>query len=320
MESAARGAMNQNPILPILDSAFGTELLQYMQEPEVVDILLNPDGRVWVDRLGAGLSDTGILLSAEAAERIIYLIASSCDQICNAERPIVSAKVPGTGHRFEGQLPPAVPSPTFAIRKHASALFTLESYVEAGIMSAHQRDYIVSAVHAKKNFLIVGGTGSGKTTLARSILAEIQYTGDRLAIVEDTPELQCESPNVIYLRSVPGSVDMTQQLRSALRMRPDRFIFGELRGAEAEALLDAWNTGHPGGITTAHANSALEGLARMEALLRKAGIADGKQLVAEAVDVVVCIQRDSGGRKVREVQEVSFNGSGYRTKQVAESV
>lgn len=316
--AASSNSGDSSRILALLASAFGPEAYRYLSDPMVVDILLNPDGKLWVDKLGEGMSFTGLFVAPEKASQIIYIVAAATKTTCNRERPILSAQLPGTGHRFEGQLPPAVPYPIFAIRKHTSKFIPLEHYVEQGIMSEEQKCFLVSSVHSKKNIIIGGSTGSGKTTLGRSILTEICKTGDRLIIIEDTPELECEAENVSYLRSVRDKVSMRDQLRSTLRQRPDRIIFGELRGAEAEDLLDAWGTGHPGGLTTIHCNSAKEGLSRLEALLRKAGIQDGKQIIGEAVDIIVHLERapTAAGRRISDMLEVRWDGLNYQTEVV----
>ena len=207
-----------------------------------------------------GDEDTGITVDAADAERVIYIVATSVHVTCNRENPILSAELPGTGSRFQGMLPPVTqPGPAFTIRKKASKIFTLSEYVSSGTMTIPQSEFIKRSVREKKNILIAGGTGSGKTTLVNAILCEVASTEDRVVILEDTQELQCAARDAVFLRSIPNLVSMTELLKSTMRLRPDRIVVGEVRGAEALDLLRAWNTGHPGGCCTVHADSAKKG-------------------------------------------------------------
>ena len=153
-------------------------------------------------------------------------------------------------------LPPVAEAPCFAIRKPARVLFRLIDYAEAGIMTPLQGKALAEAVAERKNVVVVGGTSSGKTTLVNALLAEVADGGDRVILIEDTRELRCAAMDSVNLRARPGIASLAYLVRSTLRLRPDRIIVGEVRGAEALDMLKAWNTGHPGGITTLHANSA----------------------------------------------------------------
>lgn len=287
----------------MLSSALGPQIAQLLEEPKIVEVMLNPDGCLWVDRLGEGRCNTGIKVVPSNAERVIYLVASSTGAICSADAPVLSAEFPGTGNRFQGLLPPVVTAPTFTIRKKALMVFTLENYVENGIMTEEQRVSIVQAVHSRKNILIVGGTGSGKTTLANAVLHEIAGTNDRIVILEDTLELQCTAPDTVFLRS-REHVSMNELLKATMRLRPDRIVVGEVRGPEALTLLKAWNTGHPGGCATVHANSARGGLTRLEQLIQEAIPNPQKELIAEAVHLVVYMERYQNGRRIKEILSV----------------
>ena len=241
----------------MLRTALGPAIATFLEDPSIVEVMLNPDGRLWIDRLSGGLEDTGRTLSAADGERIVRLVAHHVGAEVHPGSPRVSAELPETGERFEGLLPPVVTAPAFAIRKPAVAVFTLEDYVAAGTMTAGQAILLREAVAARKNILVAGGTGTGKTTLTNALLAEIAGTSDRVVLIEDTRELQWRAPNLVAMRTKDGVASLSDLVRSSLRLRPDRIPIGEVRGAEALDLLKAWGTGHPGGIGTIHAGTAL---------------------------------------------------------------
>jgi len=291
-------------LLQMLTTAMGAHITTLLEDPSVVELMLNPDGHLWVDRLGTGRSDTGYTIDPADAQRVIELVASSTGSVCSADQPMVSAELPGSGNRFQGMLPPVTSTPVFTIRKKALMVFTLEDYIKDGIISPSQKEKIMEAVQQKQNILIVGGTGSGKTTLANAVLNEVSKTLDRCIIIEDTLELQCTAPDTVFLRS-RDHVSMNDLLRATMRLRPDRIIVGEVRGPEALTLLKAWNTGHPGGVATVHANSAKGGLTRLEQLIQEAIPTPQKALIAEAVNIVIFIERYRHSRRVREIVEVT---------------
>jgi type IV secretion system protein TrbB len=289
-----------------LKSELGSSIMAALSDPSVIEIMLNSDGTLWVEKLGEGMACVGEM-SAPNAEALLGTIASSLQTVITREQPILEGELPIDGSRFEGLLPPVVAHPTFTIRKKASAVFTLENYVKKGILSSIQQNTILSAIDAHKNILIVGGTGSGKTTLANAVIDGIatRCPDDRLVIIEDTAELQCNALNTVILRS-SDKISMNQLLRATMRLRPDRILVGEVRGQEALALLKAWNTGHPGGLATVHANNAAAGLVRLEQLIQESSItASMKPLVAEAVDIIVVIEKYNGSRRIKEIAEVT---------------
>ena len=301
-------------IFAMLKTALGPRVGELLTDDSVVELMLNADGKLWSDHLSEGRKFTGHLIGNENAARIIKLVASAIDAECNERNPIISAELPGTGSRFQGMIPPIVPAPIFTIRKKAILVFTLEDYVCQGIMTAAQMMWIKEAVKSKKNVLVVGGTGSGKTTLVNAILSEIAKTGDRIVIIEDTLELQCTAPDTVFLRSKEGVATMNELLKATMRLRPDRIVVGEVRGPEALSLLKAWNTGHPGGAATVHANSARGGLTRMEQLIQEAVVTVPKELIAEAINIVVYIERHGFGRRIKEIVEVTgVEGNKYQT-------
>ena len=288
----------------MLRTALGSSIAAWLDDPAVIEVMLNPDGRLWLDRLGEGISDTGLSLTAADGERIVRLVAHHVGVEVHARSPRVSAELPEGGERFEGLLPPVVTAPAFAIRKPAVAVFTLDHYAAAGIMRPDAAIALRQGVEARANILVAGGTGSGKTTLVNALLAEVAKTTDRIVLIEDTRELQCSAPNLVAMRTKDGVVSLSDLVRSSLRLRPDRIPIGEVRGAEALDLLKAWGTGHPGGIGTIHAGTALGALRRMEQLIQEAVVTVPRALLAETIDIIAVLVRDGHGRRLAELARV----------------
>lgn len=301
-EAVSRGAR-------MLRTALGPSIAAWLADPAIVEVMLNPDGKLWVDRLGEGLADTGERLSPADGERIIRLVAHHVGVDAHERSPRVSAELPETGERFEGLIPPVVAAPAFAIRKPAVAIFTLEDYTKAGIMSRLQAAVLGKAVAERCNILVAGGTSTGKTTLTNALLAEVAKTSDRVVLIEDTRELQCASPNLVALRTKDGVATLSDLVRSSLRLRPDRIPIGEVRGAEALDLLKAWGTGHPGGIGTIHAGSALGALRRMEQLIQEAVVTVPRALIGETIDMVAVLAGRGSERRLAELARVDGLGS-----------
>jgi P-type conjugative transfer ATPase TrbB len=319
----------------------GDQVLHLLDDNLTEDILLNPDGSLWVKRMGHGFSRIGEMPAAQAASAL-GTIAAWRGTVLNHERPILETELPIDGSRFEGIVSPVVRRPVFAIRLRPRKIFSLDDYESDGILTAgtdplnqlrrHDNflervrglkhgDVIRAAVRARKNILVVGSTGSGKTTLVNAILDSLARLTphDRVISIEDTTELQCPVKNYLDLRAV-GGVTMLDCLRACMRLKPTRIVVGEVRGAEAHTLLKAWNTGHPGGAATVHANDALSGLIRLESLVAEATNAPQQALIAEAVDLVVFVDEESGvkaGRKVREVLLVTgYSNGNYQVERV----
>jgi len=279
----------------MLRTALGPAITGFLEDPAIVEVMLNPNGRLWIDRLAGGLEDTGHCLSAADGERIVRLVAHHIGAEVHAGAPRVSAELPETGERFEGLLPPVVAAPAFAIRKPAVAVFTLDDYVATKIMTPTQAVALRAAVAGRRNILVAGGTSTGKTTLTNALLAEVAKTNDRVVLIEDTRELQCAAPNLVALRTKDGVATLSELVRSSLRLRPDRIPIGEVRGPEALDLLKAWGTGHPGGIGTIHAGTALGALRRLEQLVQEAVITVPRAMIAETINVIAVL----AGRGVR---------------------
>lgn len=288
----------------MLRTALGPAIARFLEDPAIVEVMLNPDGQLWIDRLSEGLARTGDALSAEDGERIVRLVAHHVGTEVHASTPRVSAELPITGERFEGLLPPVVTAPTFAIRKPAIAVFSLDDYVAADIMTSDQAAALRSAVAARQNILVAGGTSTGKTTLTNALLAEVAKSADRVVLIEDTRELQCAALNLVALRTKDGVATLSDLVRSSLRLRPDRIPIGEVRGSEALDLLKAWGTGHPGGIGTIHAGTSLGALRRLEQLIQEVVVTVPRALIAETIDCVAVLSGRGSDRRLAELSSV----------------
>ena len=302
LSSARRRAM--------LRTAMGPEIASALADSRTQEIMVNPDGALRLDRLGEGRIDTGVRIPPAQVERIIRLVASHARAEIHGDRPVISAELPPhaegrAGERFEGVLPPVSEAPCFSIRKPAERLHLLEDYVAEGIMPAEAARLLRTAVTDRLNILVAGGTSSGKTTLANALLAEMASVDARVILIEDTRELQCPLPDTVALRTRAGAASMTDLVRSTMRLRPDRIVVGEVRGPEALDMLKAWNTGHPGGIATVHANSARAALTRIEQLVQEAVVTVPRQLIAEAIDIIVFIAGRGAGRRVAAVARIT---------------
>ncbi|WP_133140661.1 P-type conjugative transfer ATPase TrbB [Legionella genomosp. 1] len=293
----------------------GGMIEQALSDPKTVEIMLNADGRLWQERLGETMRCIGTITEARA-ESIIKTIAGFHGKEITRFNPILEGELPLDGSRFAGQLPPVVTKPTFAIRKKAISVFTLDDYVQSEIMTEAQCEVIKNAVVAHKNILVIGGTGSGKTTLVNAIINEMvrHSPAERVFIIEDTGEIQCSAENCVQYHTTLD-VNTTQLLKTTLRMRPDRILVGEVRGSEALDLLDAWNTGHEGGAATLHANNCLAGLHRLKSLISRnpAAPAEIEPLIGDAVHCLVHIARTPSGRRVEEILSIKGYENGHYT-------
>ena len=293
----------------MLRTAMGPAIADALADPLVIEVMVNPDGALRLDRLGAGRSDTGVRLDPAHVERIVRLVASHTRTEVHGAAPIVSAELPPHGdalggERFEGLLPPVSSGPCFAIRKPAARIYTLADYVSDGIMTGSVAGTLALAVADRCNLLVAGGTSSGKTTLANALLAELAPRDERVILIEDTRELQCAAPDTVALRTRPGVVGMADLVRSTLRLRPDRVVVGEVRGGEALDMLKAWNTGHPGGIATVHANSARGALYRIEQLIQEAVVVVPRRMIADAIDLIIFIEGRGTARRIAGLEAV----------------
>ncbi len=297
----------------MLRTAMGPLIAAALEDPDVVEIMLNPDHTLWIDRLSSGRAPMGAELSEADGERIIRLVAAHVGAEVQRGQPLLTAELPETGERFEGILPPAAPGPAFALRKRAVGVIPLDRYIADGMMTNVQAAFLRDAVRERQNILIAGGTSTGKTTLANALLAEIAATGDRVLVLEDTIELQCTARDHVPLRTRAGVVSMTELVRATMRLRPDRVIVGEVRGGEALDLIKVWGTGHPGGVATIHAGSAPGALLRLEQLILEVAVNPPRALIAEAVNVVIHIAGRGRRRRIECIARVTgFDTTGYQ--------
>lgn len=289
----------------------GSEICAVFDDPKAVEIMLNDDGKVLVERHGSGITELTMLPTSKTLN-FLSLMADYRGTTVSRERPIVEGAMPDEFRRarFAGAIPPLMPQPTFSIRLPATSVYTLEDYRDSEILLPDQYNRIIEAVESRKNILVSGGTGSGKTTLLNAVsdyISRISGLDQRIIIIEDTKEIQCNAPNTVQMLTDPDTnIDMTRLLKLTMRYRPDRIFVGEVRDGAAMALLKAWNTGTPGGLATLHANSAPEALIRLDQLCQETGVPSQLPLIKMAVGVVIQITRDTTHPAGRRVSEILF--------------
>ena len=289
----------------------GDDIRKAMDDSTVIEIMLNPDGTVWIDKIGSGMEVLCIMSEVQALQ-MLGAVAHMLGTVINYHHPIVEGELPGDGSRVEGVIQPVVSRPTFTIRKKASAIFSLAEYIKSGRATDEDIRILCEAISSRKNILVVGGTGTGKTTFVNAIINEMKILTPkhRLLILEDTLELQCSMENAVSMRTT-SDISMQDLLKVTMRQRPDRIIIGEVRGKEALDMLKAWNTGHPGGVCTVHANDARAGLLRLEQLISEVSQSPMRELIAEAIDVVAFLIRDPRiGPKLSELINVEGVSNG----------
>jgi len=304
LDSAALPCEEQLRRIEKIRRELGPVILDLLSDPTVIEIMVNADHRLWVERLGEPMTPVGVI-QATRVETLIYSVAAYHRTVIHEDKPVIECELPGYGARFEGMIPPVVEQALFTIRCRASRVFTLQEYEAAGILKPSDKTRIEAAIEARQNILVVGGTGSGKTTFLNALVAEIVrcHPDHRLVILEDTAEIQCSAQNAVMLHTTE-QMDLLKLLKATLRLRPDRILVGEVRGSEALALLKAWNTGHPGGVATIHANDAEAGLIRMEQLIAEATSSPMQSLIGEAVDLIIFINKTRTGRVIQNIKTV----------------
>lgn len=278
------------------------DIKPYLIDDDVCEIMVNDDSKVWVDTFSKGLIYTGKILTNDIVSNIIVQIANHSHKICNKDNPLLEAEI--LNMRFQGFLSPnIVKNSSFCIRKHAKKIFNLDDYVQNKTMTKYQKEIIIQAIYNRKNIIVAGGTGSGKTTLVNALLFEIAKLNNRIIIIEDTKELKCDAENKLALISTK-TTSMEDLLRATLRSRPDRIIVGEVRGSEAFTLINAWSTGHKGGISTVHSNSAFHTLTRIETLVGFGTDKVQPSIIVDAIDVIIYIKKTPTGRIIEEIRKV----------------
>jgi P-type conjugative transfer ATPase TrbB len=304
--------------------ALGPAVLDALADPDVTEIYVNPGGSLYLDTRSRGRVAAPARLSSEQVLRFLNLVGSRVPMVLNAGRPQIQAELPGDlflGARLQGFIPPLAAAPSFNLRKPPSTVYSLDDYVLEGILSARHREALAEAVRERRNVLVAGGTASGKTTLVNAVLLEITtaFPRHRIVVLEDTVELRCAAPDHLALRTT-DSLRLRDLVKAALRTSPDRIVVGEVRDEAALDLLDAWETGHPGGVATLHANDALAALHRLDRLAQRANAGPQAHLVGDAIHLVAMIAGGSQRRQVTELVRVQgFDGAAYRLTPISAS-
>jgi type IV secretion system protein VirB11 len=282
-------------------------LVPFLDDESVVEIMLNADGRVWIERAGIGMSVSGATMGPDDALRMLRVVATEMNVELSDRSPSLAGKLPIWGARVQASIPPVVEAPVFALRKPAKLVIALDRYVERMILSPAEADALRGAIRERANVLVGGGTGSGKTTFANALLREMADADDRIYLVEDIPELQCAAPNRVQVLVQPPVYTWNRAIMDAMRFRPDRIIVGEVRDGSALEMLKAWNTGHPGGIGTIHANDTAAMLERVCQLIEEVVPTAPRLFVAQTINVCVHLRRDPrhpAGRSLSGIDRV----------------
>ena len=328
---------------PLLEAEL-QPLRRFLDQDDISELSINRPGELFIERLGR--NDMEQVISSEFTSawigKLAERVAGSTDQLVNAERPILSAALP-SGERFQCVLPPAAPDGgAISIRKKVIKEISLSGYKDAGafahtkmgqslelsdaeleligLLDGDPMEFLRCAVKGRVSIVVSGGTSTGKTTFLNALLKEIP-SSERIITIEDTRELKPTTPNTLALIASKGDqgkarVDAQSLLEASLRMRPDRLLLGELRGAEAFAFLQAINTGHPGSLTTVHANSAHSAYERLALMVMQGGVQLGKaeilDYLKEVIPVVVQLARGLGGRRI--VSEIRYSKAARKAK------
>lgn len=295
--------LSEDRLLEFLEDSLGYENMVLLEDDDVIELYVNDDTKIWIDRLSTGREWTGRYMEPMDSMRVIKTVASHMNKIIDEENTTLSAELPGSGSRFQGIIPPNVENPSFNIRKKGIKIFTLDDYIASGSLSVQQKEIILQGIQQRKNILIVGATSTGKTTFANAVIAEIAKTGDRLIILEDTREIQSVAEDTLRMKT-SQYVSLLKLFESTMRQRPDRIIVGEIRGGEALSLLIAWNSGHPGGLCTIHSETAERGLSQLEQYVQIVSVSAQEKLIAQSVNLIIVLKRVGNERKVSEIAEV----------------
>ena len=291
----------------------GPVILGALEDEDVTEIYVNPQDRaIRVERRTRGRTSVPSTLDAARAEMFLNTAAARAGLTLGPEAPFLQTTLPGgvfRGCRLQGFVPPVTRGPAFAIRKPPGMIYSIDDYVKSGALTAEHRRLLDDAIGRRESIVVCGGTNSGKTTFANALLRAITDAcpADRIVILEDTAELQCSAPDHLVL-TTPAGGKLSQLVKATLRATPDRIVVGEVRDEAALDLLDAWATGHPGGIATLHASTAIGALRRLDRLAQRANVPTQRELIAEAVQWVVMMRGGGGGARQRQVTEVARVG------------
>lgn len=288
----------------------GPGVMAAFADTDVTEVYLNPqDSRVRFDTRSRGKVESDLHLPAERVEMFLNAVASHHEIHLDVDHPRLQAELPQQhfrGARLQAFLPPITLGPCFNVRKPPAVVYTLDEYVERGALNSAWRHTLRDAIAEHENILIVGGTNTGKTTLANALIREIAEVcpGERVVILEDTVELQCRAPDHLALRTGAG-LSLVDLVKSTLRTSPNRIIVGEVRDASALDLLDAWATGHPGGVATLHASTPMGALSRLDRLAQRANVPSQRALIAEAIHLVVILEGGNMNRRISDLVRVA---------------
>lgn len=305
-------ALSDSELAVAIEQLLGPAVCGVFDDADVTELYVNPDGRLWSMRYSRGRTlEAGIELRAKQVEQFLNVLASSTGSTLDARQPALQAEMPRErfrGARIQGEIPPLVRAPAFNLRKPPGRIKPLDEYVEAGELTAVDRELLRVAVREHWNIVVAGSTASGKTTLANALLHEMHQQSaaagrvEHFLILEDTVELLYEAPDVTALRT-PDEWSLGQLVKITLRKSPDRIIVGEVRDGAAMHLLHAFRT-HTGGLCTVHATSPRRALQALDWLARQEAMSSQVELVGDVIDLVVMIRNTPAGRRVSELARV----------------
>ena len=307
----------------LVKDSLGKEILKYLDDPEVNEVYINQDYSLRIDTI-SGRRKTDVILTSARVARICKSIAGINRQVITEKNPELGVEIRLLQVRAQIMFPPIVSRPTFFLRKKPRQIFSLEDYQAQGALSEKYYEIIVDCIKRRKNIIVAGATGSGKTTFLNAILKKLSEINPehRLVILEDLPELQCSSDDVQYMTTSGNrttSVTMQDLVFISMRLSPQRILIGEVRDKSAYDVLKAWNTGHPGGFCTIHADGCHDAFIRLELLVKEADTGsstrDIKALIGSTVGVVISIQKVVQNNATTRVVEEIIAVKGYDAEQ-----